>query len=110
MLAHCHHTAIFQTTGKGDGMTCHQLGTLTEGASADNGILGIVVHVEYRGKIHLDAHAAALACHLAAVLIQQHVVVDSPQDEVALEVGYFFQAHSQAPFAVDGNHQGDGSQ
>ena len=85
VLAHSHHAAIFQTAGKGDGMACHQLGALAEGAVADDGIQRVVVHIEHRRKIHVDAHAAALARHLTTILIEQHVVIQSTQDEVALE-------------------------
>ena len=86
-------------------MPRYQLGILTEGAITDNGVLGIIVYIENGSKIHLDAHAAALASHLAPIFIEQHVVVQSAQDEVTLEVGHFLEAHSQTPLAVDGNHQ-----
>ena len=105
VLAHCHHAAVLKTAGKGDGMPCHQLRALAEGAVSDDGIQRVVVHVKHRGKIHLNAHAAALTGHFATVLIKQHIVVQSPQDEVALEIGHFLQSHAQAPLAVDGDHQ-----
>ena len=110
MLAHSHHAAILQTAAKGDGMPCHQLGALTEGAVADDGIQRVIVHIENRSEVHLDTHAAALACDLTSVLIEQHVVVHRAQDEVALEVGHLLEPHAQSPLAVDSDHQRDCSQ
>ena len=105
VLSHSHHAAIFQASRKSDGMACHQFGALAKGAVADNGVQRVIVHVEHRCEIHLNAHAAALTGYLTAVVVEQHVVVDSAQDEIALEIGHFFQPHAQSPLAVDGNHQ-----
>ena len=70
MFAHSHDAAVLETSGKGNGMSGHQLGVLAEGAVSDNRVLRIVVNVEHWGEIYLDAHAAALARHLTAVLVQ----------------------------------------
>ena len=87
-------------------MPGHQLGALAEGAVADDGIERVVVHVKHRGKVHVDADASALACHLATIFIEQLVIVDGPQYQVTLEVGYLLEAHAQSPLTVDGDHQG----
>ena len=110
VLAHCHHASVLQTARKGDGMACHQFGTLAEGTVADDGVQRIIIHVKHWSKVHLDAHAAALACHLTTVFIEQNVIVDGSQDEVAREVGHLLEPHSQSPFSVDGNHQRDGGE
>ena len=105
MLSHSHHTAILQSSGKRDGMPGHQFRTLAKRAVANHRVQRVIVHVEYRGEIHLNAHAAALACHLTTVIVEQHIVVQSTQYEVALEIRHFLQPHAQSPLAIDGNHQ-----
>ena len=75
MLTHSHNTTVLKTAGKRYGMTGNEFGTLAERSGADDGILGVIVDVEHRGKINLNAHSAALACHLSTILIEQHVVV-----------------------------------
>ena len=105
VLTHSHHAAILQATGKGDGMTCHQLGAFTKGAVADNRIQGIVVHVKHRCEIHMDAHAAALTRNFAAIFIEQLVVIYCSQDQVTLEIRHLLESHAQSPLAVDRDHE-----
>ena len=105
MLSYSHHTAILQSSGKSNGMPGHQFWALTKRAVANHWIQGVVVHVEHRGEVHLNAHAAALARHLTAVVVEQLIIVESTQDEVALEIGNLFQPHAQSPLTVDSNHQ-----
>ena len=100
-----HHPLGLESAGIGDGFGRDVVEPLPERPFADDRVAGVAVDVEHRGKVDLNAHAAALAAHGASIFIEQGVVLDSPQHHVHRESGRVGEAHGQPPLTVEGDEQ-----
>ena len=78
-----------------------------EGARMDDRVGCIVVDIGVRCEIHMYAGAGHLAAYFPAHAVDQVVVLDGPQHQLAWKAhGGLLHAHTEAPFPVNGYHQG----
>ena len=106
MLGHGLHAAVLEALRVGRAEAAHTGCILAERALAYHGVRRVGVDVEHRGEVHLYAHEAALARHLAAILVEQALVAHGAKAHVAREARGVLDAHREAPLAVEGHEQG----
>ena len=102
-------TAVFHSLDVGQAFGGYVFRVFTEGTITDHGVEGVVVYVHRRSQVDVQSGAFGLAGDFQSHLVDQIVVLERAQGHLVREIGYVVQAHSQAPFTVDGyEHRGLG--
>lgn len=101
MLCYGEHSSGFKPARVGRAEAAYTSGVLAERAASDYRIVGTRVYVEHRSKHGLHAKQPALARYLAAIVVEEGVVVDAAECHVVGEALGILQAHCRAPLAVE---------
>ena len=106
MFCGSHDTCILHSPHVLQAVPCHTFFILPEGSVIDDGITRVVVDVDHRCVVHMNAHAPALLRHPSAIVVDdlrilhraKHHLPGKPRDTV--------HPHTQAILGIDGHEDG----
>ena len=105
MLHGGNHPSALHAQGVCGGLLPHVARVFAETTHPNDRIVGVGVDIGIRGEVSLDAHPETLVSHLLAHLINQFIVGDGTQGHLVRIGHHLIDAHGNAPFTIDTDHQ-----
>ena len=103
------NAAILHPVHVKGGLAVHLVTVFTEGAAVNHGVTAVVIDVNARSEVEVDAHSFTLFGNLAPHLVNQRVVFfrQGSEGHLSREGHATVEAHGRPPFAVNGHEHRD---
>ena len=101
------HTTVLHTANQRSTILSNLIAVVTKRTLTDNGVLGVVVHVDGGGIVDMHTYAAELIGHCATNLVDHLLVRERAELHIAGELRQRVETHRSTPLAVDTDHHRD---
>lgn len=99
-------TAVLHTQHKLKTFGGHVVAIFAEGAVVDHRVGRVVIDVGHGCKTDLNAQPAALARHFTAEIVQQRIIADGPEHQLArVGDGRLLETHAQSVLRIHRDHE-----
>ena len=99
------HTVVLKSKCILGSAHCYIFRVLAETAHPDDRIFRLVVNVDIRGKIHIDAKTETLFSYLCAHLANEHLILYGTECHLIRIRNAVVEPHAKSPLAINANHQ-----